>query len=133
MKIGLGDNHETIDIRGYQILTHANGTQQVFNGGLLALPSNSGHFQRDRFCVVPEIGVNLGYQVTENLKAYVGYNFLYWSNVVRPGDQIDRVLDINQIPNFRTGPPAPQRRPLVPFKETSFWAQGVNFGLEYRY
>lgn len=133
VKIGLGDNHETIDIRGYQILTHANGTQQVFNGGLLALPSNSGHFQRDRFCVVPEIGVNLGYQVTENLKAYVGYNFLYWSNVVRPGDQIDRVLDINQIPNFRTGPPAPQRRPLVPFKETSFWAQGVNFGLEYRY
>jgi hypothetical protein len=133
VKVALGDNHETIDINGFQILTHANGTQQVFNGGLLALPSNIGHFQRDRFCVVPEIGVNLGYQVTDNLLVYVGYNFLYWSNVVRPGQQIDRVLDVNQIPNFRPGPPAPQVRPLVPFHETSFWAQGVNLGLEYRY
>jgi hypothetical protein len=134
-KVALGDNHETIIIKGSQLVTFANGTQQAFNGGLLALPSNIGHFERDRFSVIPEVGLNLGYQITDNLLVFVGYNFLYWSNVVRPGDQIDRVLDINQIPNFRgtTNPPAPQVRPIVPFKEQSFWAQGMNVGLEYRY
>src|SRR5262249_6448166 len=50
-KVALGNNHETIDIDGFQVVTHANGTQQAFTGGLLALPSNIGHFQRDRFSV----------------------------------------------------------------------------------
>jgi hypothetical protein len=97
--------------------------------------ATSAAFERDRFSVIPEVGINLGYQITDGLKIFVGYNFLYWSNVVRAADQIDRTLDINQIPNFRgtTNPPAPQRRPFVPFKETSFIAHGLTAGLEYRY
>jgi hypothetical protein len=104
-------------------------------GGLLALPTNIGHFSRDRFSVVPEIGVNLGYQLTDHLRAYVGYNFLYWTNVVRPGAQIDRVLDVTLIPNFPVpgAVPTGQNRPMVPFKENDFWAQGINFGLEFRW
>ena len=35
-----------------------------------------------------EATVNLGYWLTPHVKAYVGYNCLFWSNVVRPGDQI---------------------------------------------
>jgi hypothetical protein len=49
--------------------------------------------------------------------------------VVRPGRQIDPVLDINRIPNFGTAPPATSVRPTVPFAQTDFWAQGVNLGV----
>jgi hypothetical protein len=35
-------------------------------GGLLALPSNIGHYSRDVFSVVPEVGVTLGYQLTDH-------------------------------------------------------------------
>lgn len=134
-KLGLGVTHQTITINGGQVVTRAAGGQETFVGGLLALPSNIGRFERNRFSVVPELGVNIGYQFTDHLTAYVGYTFLDWTNVVRPGDQIDRVLDINQIPNFRgtANPPAPQVRPLVPFRETNFWAQGLNVGLEYKW
>jgi len=132
-KIAIGVNHQTVKIDGYQSVQRG-GATLPFVGGLLALPSNIGRHERNRFAVVPELGVNLGYQITDNLTATIGYTFMYWTNVVRPGDQIDRVLDINQIPNFRPpAPAAPQRRPVVPFKESGFWAQGMNLGLEYRY
>jgi hypothetical protein len=138
-KLALGANHQTIDINGNQVLTTTQGAMTTFPGGLLALPSNIGHHTRDRFAVVPEIGIKLGYQLTEWCRATVGYNFLFMNNVVRPGDQVDRVIDVTQVPNFVppgvTVPPNPTGvpRPLVPFRETNFWAQGVTFGLEFRY
>jgi hypothetical protein len=30
-------------------------------------------------------------------------------------------------------PPAPEVRPAVLFRETDFWAQGVNLGMEFRW
>jgi hypothetical protein len=132
-KVALGNMHQTVDINGGQAVTAPDGTRSTFRGGLLALPSNIGHFSQDHFAVVPEAGFNLGYHLTDGLRCYVGYTFLYMSNVLRPGDQIDRVLDINQIPNFTPGPSVTQVRPVVPFKTADFWAQGLNFGLEFRY
>jgi hypothetical protein len=61
----------------------------------------------------------------------VGYNFLYWSNVIRPGNQVDRVINPNLLPpaNGLGGP----NRPTFEFHGSDFWAQGVSFGLEFRY
>jgi hypothetical protein len=133
-KVALGGVHQSIDIDGGQVRVLPTGEVLTFKGGLLALPTNIGHFTRDRFAVVPEIGLQVGYQINDNLRVFVGYSFLYLSSVVRPGDQIDRVVDITQIPNF----PVPARptgltRPAVSFKDTDFWAQGISFGLEIRY
>jgi hypothetical protein len=133
--VALGDVHQTIDVSGTQTLVPpGGGPTQLTTGGLLALPSNIGHFTSDRFAVVPELGINVGYQITENFRVFVGYTVLYWSHVVRPGDQIDTVLDIRQIPHtIGPIPPVAQSRPIMPFRQTDFWAQGVNFGLELRF
>lgn len=132
--LALGVTHQTVNISGFQQVTNPNGTVTNFQGGLLALNSNIGHFTRDRFGVIPELGLNVGYQVTDNLRIYAGYNFMWWNSVVRPGDQIDTGLDVNRIPNFTGSPNAlTTSRPAVPFKTTDFWAQGVSVGLEYRY
>jgi hypothetical protein len=135
-KLALGFNHETVDIFGSQFARQPTGQTLAFLGGLLATPTNIGTYSRDRFGVVPELGVKLGYQLTDQVRLTVGYTFLYWSNVVRPGDQIDRVVDANQVPNF-ANPPLPPvvgpSHPLFTFRETDFWAQGVNFGVEINY
>lgn len=137
--VALGVTHQRLDISGSQTRTLApTGQVLTLPGGLLALPgANIGERDRDVFSVVPEIGLNVGYQVTDHLKAFVGYNFLYWSNVIRPGDQIDRVVDVNRIPRFLpagvTAPPVFPPRPAPLFNDTDFWAQGVNLGLEYRW
>ncbi|MCC6417939.1 MAG: BBP7 family outer membrane beta-barrel protein [Gemmataceae bacterium] len=133
VKVALGNMHQTVDINGHTTIAPPGGPRQDFAAGLLAVGSNSGSFSRDRFAVVPEVGLKVGFQLTDSLRAWVGYDFLYVSSVVRPGDQIDRVIDVNQIPIVGGPAPAPPARPLVPFRATDFWAQGLNLGVEWRY
>jgi hypothetical protein len=136
--IALGATHEKLKINGAQVRAIPGGPTLFFEGGLLALPSNIGSFSRNVFAVAPELGLNVGYQLTEHVRAFVGYDFLYLSNVIRPGDQIDTVLDVNQIPRFvnvppGTIPPVVPPRPAARFNDTDFWAQGVNFGLAFQW
>jgi hypothetical protein len=139
-RIAAGWTRQTVEINGSQVVTPPGGPVQRFQGGLLAEPSNIGSQSRDRFSVAPEMGLALGYNVTDHLRLSVGYSFLYWSSVVRPGEQIDRRLDITQIPNF-TPPPATfgatlPTNPTVPqrlLRDTDFWAQGLTAGIEFRW
>jgi len=133
-KVALGSMHEVVNINGNTSFTVPMSTPIVQMGGLLALPTNIGHFTTDRFAVVPEVGVRLGYQITDWLKATVGYSFIYASDVVRPGWAIDRVINTSQLPMV-TGTPAlvGAARPIFTPKNTDFWAQGLTLGLEFRY
>jgi len=133
-KVALGNTHQELNINGFTQFAVPGLPLSVQQGGLYALPSNIGHYSRDRFSVVPEAGFNVGFQLTRCLRAVVGYSFLYNSAVLRPGNQIDRSLNVSQLPS-QVGPgtlvgPA---RPVPVFRGSDFWAQGLNFGLELRY
>jgi hypothetical protein len=136
-KVAMGTTQQTVGISGSQVIT-GNGVNAIpgMYPGLLAQPSNIGRHTRDVYSVVPEVGVNVGWQMTNHVKLFVGYNLLYWSNVLRAGDQIDPVLDVVPSRNAAGAAVAPliQRpgavRPMVPFKESDLWAQGINFGLQ---
>ncbi|HEV3256208.1 MAG TPA: BBP7 family outer membrane beta-barrel protein [Gemmataceae bacterium] len=104
-------------------------TKVVQPFGLAVLPSNSGRSTNTDLDAVYEVGANLGYQVTSYLRGFAGYTFLYWNNPVRAGDQVDLVVNPSQL----TGPLAGPARPLVPFREDAFWAQGLNAGMEVRW
>ncbi|TMQ34935.1 MAG: hypothetical protein E6K70_04970 [Planctomycetota bacterium] len=56
-KVALGSMHEVVNINGNTSFTVPMSTPIVQMGGLLALPTNIGHFTTDRFAVVPEVGV----------------------------------------------------------------------------
>ena len=73
------------------------------------MPSNRGRFETNRFSLVPEFGVTVGYQVTDWFRIYAGYNLLYIGDVMRPGDQMDRVVNTSQI----TRRPVGARRPMT--------------------
>ncbi len=99
-------------------------------GGLLALPSNIDVYDSNQFSVVPELGITLGYDFSPQLRAIIGYDFVYWNSVARPGDQIDLNLDPRQFP-----PPAivGATRPEFTLHTSDYWAQGVNLGLDLRF
>ena len=122
-KVALGDVSERVNIIG---TTVTNGVAAP--GGLLAQPTNMGAHSRNRFAWSPELGVNLGYQVTDHVRAFVGYDFLYLSDVVRAGDQVDFRVDSRQLLHTGGGP-----NPAFIFHGTDFWAQGVSLGLEFKY
>jgi hypothetical protein len=102
------------------------------SGALCALPGNVGHYTRDAFSVVPELGIAGGYQVTSHLGAFVGYTFLYWSGVARPVDQINGNVNSTLVPTSIVPPTGPATPPPV-IKDTAFWAHGVSAGPEFRY
>ncbi len=132
--LALGNNRSIVTIDGQSTaVTPVPGgsfTTNTYPGGLLAMPSNMGTFYNDDFAVVPQIGVNLGFEVCGGLWATVGYNFMYWSRVARPGEQIDSDLNLSQaLGGNLTGLARPSFTGLV----TDYWAQGLNFGLAYRF
>jgi hypothetical protein len=134
-KVALGDSHEQVNVVGLSTVTPPGGPTRVAAGGLLALPTNIGTVRRDAFAVVPEGAINVGYRITDHVRAFVGYTFLYYSDVARPGDQIPTSLNGTQVPtNSQTlgrliGAPIPQPS----LRSSDFWAQGLNFGVEFRF
>ncbi len=133
-KLAMGDTHQSLTIQGSQTFPPGTPNVDTRPGGLLALDSNIGTYSRDRFSIMPELGMTLGYYLTDHVQLTMGYNVVYWSSVARPGDQIDRNLDVTRIPNFQlANPVAPVSglQPHVLFKDTDLWAQGLSFGLRF--
>jgi hypothetical protein len=132
-RLALGTNQETIRVVGATLAPGRRGLIE-FPGGLLALPSNSGRFHDGEFAAIPELGLQVGYQFNPYVRAFVGYDFLYWSNVVRPGDLVDLAINPARVPALRpagrlTGPASP----AFSLHQTDFWAQGLSVGAEFRY
>jgi hypothetical protein len=130
-RIAVGYDHQDVDIFGTTTVTVPGAAPVVNSGGLLALGGNLGHHSRDEAGVVPELDVKLAYQITPRLTASVGYTFLYWSDVVRAGDQIDQTVNSTLLPPAVA--PSGPARPAFGFRNTDFWAQGLDLGLELRY
>jgi hypothetical protein len=133
-KLALGATHEVVDISGATLNINPTFGTSLQPGGLLAAPSNIGRFSQNRLAFMPEVGLNVGYQVTDSLKVYMGYDFLYLSSVVRPGNQIDQAVNTTQLPRAdRSQRLVGEARPLFAFHGSDFWAQGLHFGLEFTY
>ena len=132
-KLAFGAMHEGVRIDG-ETTTNAPLPVTQAAGGIYAQTSNGGSRSRDVFAVVPEADVNLCLNLTPNLRARVGYTFLYLSSVVRPGDQVDTTINTNRVPiDPFFGTPGGPNRPAPEMRATGFWAQGINFGLELRF
>lgn len=136
--IAFGTVFQSATISGAQTLTLAEGGVVSVPGGLLAVPgANIGTFSQTRFAVVPEVGLNVGYQVTNRMKVFVGYNFLYLSSAVRPGEVIDQRIDAARVPNLlpadTAGTPVLPARPMPQLSTSGYFVQGINFGLVFKW
>lgn len=136
-KAALGTNFEVVRIDGAtHLITAASPVPllQSFPGGVYAQPSNIGRYTRSVLAVVPEGTFKVGLKLGDRGRFFVGYNFLYLSDMVRPGDQIDRTLNPSQIPLLsRGGPVVGPDRPAPIINHTDFWVQGLVIGLEGRF
>ena len=84
---------------------------------------------------MPEVGLNLGFQITPWASLFAGYTFLYTNTVARPANQISRNINPTQgvahvgLPATLTGAPEPKFK----VQGSDFWAQGFNAGLALRF
>jgi len=147
--VALGDMHEAVDVAGTTETSSGNisfatgnTTGQILPGGIFAQQTNGGHHSTDRVAVVPQVNVQIGYDLNGRVRVFVGYDFLYASAVARPGDQLDRnintsltgLADAARAAGIRPVPaPGGPALPSFPFHDSDFWAQGVSLGFEVRF
>lgn len=130
-KASLGTTRQTVNVNGSSTLSGTVIAPATVSGGLLAVNSNIGSGSRNGFSVVPEVSAKLGYRLTQNLSVVGGYQFLYWTNVVRPGDQMSRNLNPTRIPtSINFGVPFGPVQPATPFATTDFWMHGATVGFQ---
>jgi hypothetical protein len=131
--IALGANRQSVGVTGGTIITDDVFPPLVFPGAVYTQATNLGSRSDNRFSFVPAVQFQVGYCLTQNLRATVGYNFIYWDGVARPGEQVDNVLNLTQSPIFGFDQLIGQPRPAPRFERSDFFAHGVSFGLEVRY
>jgi hypothetical protein len=131
-RLAVGFTHEVIDISGATVISAPPAAPAASTGGLLAQTSNIGRHDRSEVSVVPQLDFKLGWQLTENLRASLGYSYLYWGNIARAADQIDRTVNPNLIPPATT-PTSGPNNPAFVLQRNALIGQGLNVELEYRY
>ncbi len=136
-KLAFGVMHERLEINGSSTLVSgpfAQSTRSVVRSGLYANSTNNGRFNNDEFAVIPEVNASLGYTWRSWLTTHVGYNFLFVSRVVRPGNVYSPIVDpavVPTSPSFGLGGGVAVNNPFM--RQSDFWLQGVNFGFTIRY
>jgi hypothetical protein len=151
-KIAMGNMHERVIISGASAFfdptgrsgSNANtfgaaalgvggGAGSAF-GGLLANSGNIGTHVHDRFTFIPEFGGNIGIALTRGLTGYIGGNFMYFPNVVRPGNLVNPVISAASIPfSASYGAQGATRNQGFQFVETDHWVGGLSVGLILKY
>jgi hypothetical protein len=128
-KGGLGANIQTLRAEGTTTVVGAGPTRTVV-GGLRVFPTNFGRDTNTDFAGFADCGLELGLQVTKNVSLRVGYNALWWSDVLRPGNVIGPVATLAQVPidpTFNAAVRATQ--PTTAFRSSDFWAHGLVVGM----
>ena len=119
-KLGLGDLQRDVTITGFQKV----GNAPASTNGLLARSPANGFYSTSTFVFSPEVNVTIGYRLTQNLEATLGYTYLGLPKVARAGEQIDTVSDLDS---------ANPTRPRFILQESDFSLHSLNYGLQYRY
>ena len=132
-KVGLGVVQQDAQVAGETVLQSAAGAMSAFDGGVLARPADLGDHTVERFAVAAEAAIRAGYEFTPHVRALVGWDFLYVSQVARPAGLIGAV-DSRQVPQLSAAAgPGAAASPTFHGQGGGFSATGLTCGLEFRY
>jgi hypothetical protein len=131
-KIAVGSVHRTVGIAGTTLTTVPGSAPVESAGGMLALSSNSGVHGSSDWVIAPEAGIELGWDVTSNIRLRVGYSFLYWTDVARAGRQVDTNINPNLFPPAPANGALPSN-PAFTLQKSDIWIQTLNLGVEFRF
>jgi hypothetical protein len=133
-QVALGSTHQELEIGGYSTLLTNAGMFAQSQGGTLNTVNNIGSYSRNQFSVIPEVELKLGYNITERMRISIGYDFFYWTNVAQAGAQTDRTVDLRQVPTIPIYDPTLHGTlPATQIRNSNITAQGLNFGIEFKF
>lgn len=129
-RLGVGAMEQLATIQGTTSLENVGGGVNVAQTGFYTAGLNNGNYRQYRFSVAPDVQARVGYRLTDWLMLTGGYQFLYMTNVARPGDLIDRRLSSARIPSSQTfGAASPPVRDTLVYDSRDFWMHGFTAGV----
>jgi Putative beta barrel porin-7 (BBP7) len=128
LKMAIGGMTQETSIDGGSTAMFTSGARLDRPGGLLALQSNIGDFNRTKLAWVRDTSLGLTYRVMDNVQLRLGYEFFWVSSVLRPGQQIDLGVNPTLLP-FNGGSVSGPIRPWYKPDGEIFWMHGVNVGV----
>jgi hypothetical protein len=136
-KTALGVTQQALNVNGSTALLAPTAGQlaavATAPGGLFAQLNNIGRRTDSNFSVIPELEARLGWALTPWAELTTGFNFLYWSNVLRPTRQVPDTINTTTAPSqatFGAGGPVP---PTPAFRLSDLKAYGVSLGMVLRF
>jgi len=133
--VGIGQMHQTLRIRGVTSFQNTDTGRSGFAyAGLYANASNVGTYTNDEFAVIPDINATVGINLTKCLSMYVGYNVIYLNRAIRPGTQLNPLIDASTVPFSTTyGAAGTIPSAMKPLIQQEYWLQGASFGFAFKY
>lgn len=130
-RLAVGATEQEIFITGATQQNLVGAASQTFTRGILATLPNRGN-QKDRpFGIVPEAQCEIGWNIRECVRLTLGYTFLYWNSVIRPGEQINLNINPGLLQFPRGAGDADQ--PAFRYNRSDVIIQGLSCGLELRF
>jgi hypothetical protein len=128
-RMAVGAMHQVVTVDGVTTLTGVANPSQTAPG-LLTAGQPNGRFTGYKLSLAPDVHARIGYRVTNHITLTAGYQFQYFTNVARAGEQIERNISSTRVPaapNFgAAGAPADRRYDL---RQTDYWLHGFGAGL----
>ena len=131
-KLAAGDSYQRAKIDGSTLINIPGVPFVNTADGLYARPSNIGSHDRHFFTVIPEVNLRLNYALSSRAKIFIGYDCVYVSSLVRPGQVIDPVVFSGNLqvlaPDGRVDGPN-RNKPFFSFRSTDQVINAVSIGL----
>lgn len=123
-KIAIGCNRRDYTVGGSTTNVVPGLPPSTAQGGLYTQGQN-GTFSDQVFSLIPELRLNVGCRLTDCVRVFGGYSVMCWTNVARPGEQINTNVNPAELPPALV--PITPRTPGI--NDSTLWLHGLNVGV----
>lgn len=127
--VSLGNLDRRSRIRGLTTVEIPSLPADLYDGGLLALPSNSGLNKSSTLAAIPEFRLKASREITQLLSLEFGYSFTLLPDIWRAAESIDYTVNETQIGGgVLTG----DSRPDFSMSSSDVWIQSFSVGVTFK-
>jgi hypothetical protein len=130
-RLAVGKVFREVNINGNTVTTVPGTAPVSATGGIYALSSNIGTFSSSDWVVMPDLGINLGWQASSNLRLTLGYSAFLLNRIARAADQVNFNVNPTLFPGAT--PIVPPNQPAFNLARNDIWVQTLNVGVELQY
>jgi len=133
-RLGVGAVYQKVTVDGQTTVSGLGAPVDPIRAGLLSAGGQVSRNSRFELSFAPEVSLKVGYRVTDHISVTAGYQYLYLTNVARPGQQIQRGINPTQIPSGQNfGAAGGPGNPAVNIQSTDFWMHGLTAGVMFSF